>query len=85
VSATPTEARIGADADGMLRVSLPQAAQSPLTLHLYSLDGRRLASFTMEQGAVEGRFPVDGLSRGVYAVQLSGDRRLAGSALVRLP
>ena len=85
VSATPTEARIGVDADGMLRVSLPQAAQSPLTLHLYSLDGRRLASFTMEQGAVEGRFPVDGLSRGVYAVQLSGDRRLAGSALVRLP
>ena len=85
VSATPTQARIGVDADGMLRVSLPQAAQSPLTLRLYSLDGRLAATFTMEQGAVEGSFRAEGLSRGVYALQLSGDRRLTGSALVRLP
>lgn len=85
VSATPTQARIGVDADGMLRVSLPQAAQSALTLRLYSLDGRLAATFTMEQGAVEGSFRAEGLSRGVYALQLSGDRRLTGSALVRLP
>ena len=82
VSSTPTEALIQLDAQGMLRVTLPQPSTAALTLRLFALNGQQVGSHLLPAGATDYQVPVQSLPRGVYAVQLSGDRRYAGSAVV---
>ena len=82
VSSTPSAARIWSETPGELRVSLPEPANSPLTLRLYALNGQQEASFTLPSGQSEYSLSI-ALPRGVHAVQLVGDRRYAGSAIVR--
>ena len=79
----PAGARIGVDTEGVLTIRLDAPAPHPFTVQVFSVSGAKLLSATMPAGLTAYRVSLAGLPRGVYAVQLNGEKSIKGSSLVR--
>lgn len=79
----PAGARIGVDTEGVLTIRLDAPASHPFTVQVFSVSGAKLLSATMPAGLTAYRVSLAGLPRGVYAVQLNGEKSIKGSSLVR--
>lgn len=82
VSLHHTAARITVTSGG-LHVCLPKESGVPLSLRVFDLNGKCVASLSLPAGRKEYEVPLS-LGPAVYAVQLNGDAALQGSTLVRL-
>ena len=79
----PRKAHVGIDSEGCVVVSLDDDLQDDLTVNIYSVGGVKLKSERMNRGQKDYRMDISSLDRGVYVVQLVGNKNLTGSSLVR--
>lgn len=82
----PTQqSRVAVSSDGnRLIVEMPGDDCPALELTLYSLGGTVAAQYRMAGGQRQYTFPLPPLPSGIYAARITGDRRMAGSRLIRL-
>lgn len=77
-----TGASVGLSGDYLL-VKLPEGVAGDIRMDVYSCDGMKRMSATLGKSPTEQRIDVSQLASGVYAVRLSGDKAVNGSALFR--
>lgn len=65
-----------------LTVSLPQTELRPVLLRLYAADGRQVFSCRLPSGQTAHAVSLPTLSRGIYAVELTGSAAVSGSTLL---
>lgn len=82
LSTTHTSATIRCVGD-RLCVDLPSPQSVPLSLRVYSLDGRQVRHITIDAGQTSHQSFVGDWPAGIYAVQLDGPSAVRGSTLVR--
>ena len=85
VSKSHTAARIGVSPNGMLTIMTAEPVDHPFTVKVYSVSGMLLYTEQMEAGRTTYTLDLSRLpSSAVYAVQINGDKKIAGSTLIRL-
>ncbi len=79
----PHKASIHMSKDGFATVELDEAASSDFAVSVYSIGGIKLKTEHLYRGKKSYRIDFTQLSTGIYALQVTGNKSITGSTLIR--
>lgn len=79
----PHKASIHIDKEGFAILEFTEAASSDFTVSIYSIGGTKLKTAHLCRGKKSYRIDLSQLSTGIYAIQITGNKEITGSILIR--